>query len=132
MVKLLTLVFISIAGLVVLGGHTRVSDTGSNFAQPFKGTITPYGATTALYRIILCRLRELVQCNQRDQCTLSRNEHNACVLRTGQNPIKTTKKNSFVALLLVTSLYLLANVAYFAAGQCIPTVVLPLPTNIAS
>ena len=52
MVKLLTLVFISITGLVVLGGHTRVPDAGANFAEPFKGNITPYGATTALYRII--------------------------------------------------------------------------------
>lgn len=52
MVKLLTLLFISITGLVVLGGHTRVSDPGVNFSQPFKGNITPYGATTALYRII--------------------------------------------------------------------------------
>lgn len=52
MVKLLTLLFISITGLVVLGGHTRVADPTANFSQPFKGHITPYGATTALYRII--------------------------------------------------------------------------------
>lgn len=52
MVKLLTLLFISVTGLVVLGGHTRVVDPGVNFSQPFKGNITPYGATTALYRII--------------------------------------------------------------------------------
>lgn len=52
MVKLVTLLFISITGLVVLGGHTRVADPGVNFSQPFHGSITPYGATTALYRII--------------------------------------------------------------------------------
>lgn len=52
MVKLLTLVFISITGLVVLGGHTSVKNPTANFSEPFKGTITPYGATTALYRII--------------------------------------------------------------------------------
>lgn len=52
MVKLVTLLFISITGLVVLGGHTRVTDPGVNFSQPFKGNITPYGATTALYRIM--------------------------------------------------------------------------------
>lgn len=51
-VKLVTLLFISITGLVVLGGHTRVKDPGLNFQQPFKGHITPYGATNALYRII--------------------------------------------------------------------------------
>lgn len=52
MVKLVTLLFISVTGLVVLGGHTRVVGPGVNFSQAFKGNITPYGATTALYRII--------------------------------------------------------------------------------
>jgi hypothetical protein len=52
MVKLATLLFVSITGLVVLGGRTRVPNPGMNFSQPFKGNITPYGATTALYRII--------------------------------------------------------------------------------
>jgi amino acid transporter len=51
-VKLVTLLFISITGLVVLGGHTKVADPKMNFRQPFEGHITPYGATTALYRII--------------------------------------------------------------------------------
>jgi amino acid transporter len=48
----LTLVFIAVTGLVVLGGHTRIENPGLNFQQPFKGHITPYGATTSLYRII--------------------------------------------------------------------------------
>lgn len=52
MVKLVTLLFISITGLVVLGGHTRVKEPLANFSQPFKGDITPYGATISLYRII--------------------------------------------------------------------------------
>lgn len=52
LIKLLTLLFVAITGLVVLGGHTRVPDPGLNFRQPFEGNITPYGATTALYRIV--------------------------------------------------------------------------------
>jgi len=52
MIKLMTLLFVAITGLVVLGGHTRVRDPGLNFRQPFKGNITPYGATTALYKIV--------------------------------------------------------------------------------
>lgn len=52
MVKLVTLLFISITGLVVLGGHTSVAEPLANFSEPFKGKITPYGATTAMYRII--------------------------------------------------------------------------------
>ncbi|KAJ4399532.1 hypothetical protein N0V91_009357 [Didymella pomorum] len=100
MVKLLTLLFISITGLVVLGGHTRVSDPGVNFSQPFKGNITPYGATTALYRIIF---------------SYAGFENSFNVTNEIKNPIKTIKKNGFIALLLVTVLYILANVAYFAA-----------------
>lgn len=51
-VKVLTLVFISITGLVVLGGHTRVADPQANFRDAWSGSATPYGATNALYRII--------------------------------------------------------------------------------
>lgn len=41
------------------------------------------------------------------------------MLTLSQNPIKAIKKNGFIALLLVTVLYILANVAYFAAGECL-------------
>lgn len=52
MVKLITLVFIAITGLVVLGGHTKVPEPRANFQNPFEGTATAYGLTNALYRII--------------------------------------------------------------------------------
>ncbi|XPS81088.1 hypothetical protein M3J09_013031 [Ascochyta lentis] len=99
-VKLLTLVFISITGLVVLGGHTRVEDPITNFREPFKGDITPYGATIALYRIIF---------------SYAGYENSFNVANEIKNPIRTIKKNGFIALLLVTTLYILANVAFFAA-----------------
>ncbi|KAJ4337794.1 hypothetical protein N0V95_008226 [Ascochyta clinopodiicola] len=99
-IKLVTLVFISITGLVVLGGHTRVQDPMMNFREPFKGSITPYGATTALYRIIF---------------SYAGYENSFNVANEIKNPIKTIKKNGFIALLLVTVLYILANVAFFAA-----------------
>lgn len=51
-VKVLTLVFISILGLVVLGGHTRVKQPDTNFKNLFEGDISPWGVTNALYRII--------------------------------------------------------------------------------
>lgn len=54
-VKLLTLVFISITGFVVLGGHTRVANPGANFNNAFEkleGGTTPYGVTNALYSIV--------------------------------------------------------------------------------
>lgn len=44
---------ISIAGLVVLGGHTKVQDPG-NWSDPFRGTseISAYGATNAMVKLI--------------------------------------------------------------------------------
>ncbi len=51
-VKLLTLLFVSITGLVVLGGNTRVKDPRANFRHPFSGTSDqPYGLTFALVMI---------------------------------------------------------------------------------
>jgi hypothetical protein len=34
-----------------------------------------------------------------------------------QNPVKQLKRNGFIALAVVTLLYLFANVAYFSAGK---------------
>ena len=51
-VKVLTLVFIAITGLVVLGGHTRVKDPYKNFHNAFEGSATAYGLNNALYKII--------------------------------------------------------------------------------
>lgn len=52
-IKVLTLIFISITGFVVLGGHvSRVPDPKANFVRPFEGEATAYGLTNALYRII--------------------------------------------------------------------------------
>lgn len=51
-IKLITLIFIAITGLVVLGGHTKVENPTANFKNAFEGAATPYGLTNALYRII--------------------------------------------------------------------------------
>jgi len=51
MVKLLTLIFIGITGLVVLGGHTKVGDPQLNFRNSFSGAASAYGATNAMYKI---------------------------------------------------------------------------------
>lgn len=51
-VKLITLIFISITGLVVLGGNTRVPDPKANFRNAFGGETTIYGATNALIKIV--------------------------------------------------------------------------------
>jgi amino acid transporter len=51
-VKIATLIFISITGFVVLGGHTRVQDPTANFHNSFEGKATAYGITNGLYKII--------------------------------------------------------------------------------
>ena len=52
MVKLITLLFIAITGLVVLGGHTKVKNPGANFHNAFEGQATIYGVTNAMIKII--------------------------------------------------------------------------------
>lgn len=51
-VKLITLVFISILGLVVLGGHTRIKNPSARFQDAFEGSPSAYGVTNAMYKII--------------------------------------------------------------------------------
>lgn len=52
-VKLLTLIFVAITGLVVLGGHTHIKNPTDNFKNAFAGTSSaPYGLTNALVYII--------------------------------------------------------------------------------
>lgn len=51
-IKLITLIFIAIVGLVVLGGHTRVEDPKANFRTAFEGSASAYGVTNAMYKII--------------------------------------------------------------------------------
>ena len=51
-VKITTLLFISITGLVVLGGHTRVENPHANFHNAFEGTTSNgYGLANALVKI---------------------------------------------------------------------------------
>jgi len=101
-VKLITLIFIAITGLVVLGGHTRVKDPKANFRDSFAGSGSGggYGATSALYDIIFSYQGYTNAFN---------------VVNEVKNPVKTLKKSATLALLLVSILYILANVAYFAA-----------------
>ncbi|OIW32946.1 high-affinity methionine permease [Coniochaeta ligniaria NRRL 30616] len=99
-VKVLTLVFIAITGFVVLGGHTRVADPQANFKNAFEGKATPYGLTNALVKIIF---------------SYAGYENAFNVVNEVKNPIKQLRRNGFIALAIVTLLYIFANVAYFAA-----------------
>ncbi|TID16827.1 high affinity methionine permease [Venturia nashicola] len=103
LVKLLTLVFISITGLVVLGGHTRVKNPTANFKNAFDGTsgATAYGATNAMYKIVF---------------SYSGYENAFTVVNEVQNPTKLLKRSAPMALLGTSILYMLVNIAYFAAS----------------
>ncbi|KAK8199530.1 amino acid transporter-like protein [Phyllosticta capitalensis] len=101
LIKVLTLVFVSIAGLVCLGGNTKVADPMANFHNAFAGTSSNgYNMANALVKI-----------------TFSYSGYQNCfnVMNEIKDPIKTTRKSAPVALLVVAILYILCNVAYFAA-----------------
>ncbi|KAL1901117.1 hypothetical protein Sste5346_002184 [Sporothrix stenoceras] len=99
-IKVITLTFIAITGLVVLGGHTRVPDPHINFVKPFEGAATAYGVTNALYKIIF---------------SYSGYANAFNVVNEINSPIKQLRRNAFIALIIVAILYIFANIAYFAA-----------------
>ncbi|KAJ5085214.1 hypothetical protein N7532_009985 [Penicillium argentinense] len=102
--KILTLVFISIAGLVVLGGHTRVPDPQMNWRNAWEGSseATAYGATNAMVKLIF---------------SYSGYANAFAVVNEIRNPVKTLRWSAPLSLFLVTALYMLVNVAYFSAAS---------------
>ena len=100
-VKLLTLIFVAITGLVVLGGHTSVQDPTANFHDAFEDTTSSaYGITNGLVKIIF---------------SYAGYENAFNVVNEVKNPVRSIRNSGGFALLLVAILYMLANIAYFAA-----------------
>ena len=84
-----------------MGGHTSVADPQANFHNAFEGTTnTAYGPTNALVKIVFA---------------YAGYENAFNVVNEVKNPVKTIRRNGTYALLIVAVLYVLANVAYFAA-----------------
>ncbi|KAF9240524.1 hypothetical protein LCP9604111_8699 [Penicillium roqueforti] len=104
LVKLLTLVFIAITGLVVLGGHTSVKDPKANFRSAFEGSnaATAYGATNALTKVWF---------------SFAGYENAFNVVNEVKNPTKTLKWSAPLSLGVTAILYVLANIAYFSAAS---------------
>jgi amino acid transporter len=101
-IKLLTLLFIAITGLVVLGGHTHVPKSG-NFTNAFEGTQNnAYPLVNALVSITY---------------SYAGFENAFNVLAEVKDPIKSVKKAGTLALSVISVLYVLVNVAYFAASE---------------
>ncbi|KAI8300586.1 Taurine hydroxylase-like protein SAT17 [Colletotrichum sp. SAR11_240] len=101
-IKIITLIFISITGLVVLGGHVdHIPDPNANFRNSFEGT-TDNGndLATALVNIIF-------------SYTGYSNAFN--VVNEIKNPIPVLKRHATISVVVVAVLYMFCNVAYFAA-----------------
>ena len=104
-VKLLTLVFVAITGLVVLGGNvSRVPDPHANFRNAFSGfegtQASAYGVTNALVKIIF---------------SYAGYENAFNVVNEVKNPVRSIRNSGGLSLVLVAVLYVLANVACFSA-----------------
>ncbi|KAK9773143.1 putative high affinity methionine permease protein [Seiridium cardinale] len=93
--KFITLIFIAVTGFVVLGGHTKVQSPTANFDNAFQGSATPYRLTNALYRTIF-----------------SDGDYNNAFNVVNEIWIK---RNGTIAILVVMTLYVFANVAFIAA-----------------
>ncbi|QKX61571.1 uncharacterized protein TRUGW13939_08723 [Talaromyces rugulosus] len=103
-IKIATLLLISIAGLVILGGHTRIPDPNINWRNAWEGSssASAYGATNAMVKIIF---------------SYSGYVNAFGLVNEIQNPIKTLRWSAPFSLILVTVLYILVNVAYFSAAS---------------
>ncbi|CRG91901.1 High-affinity methionine permease [Talaromyces islandicus] len=103
-IKIATLLLISIAGLVVLGGHTKIQDPYINWRNAWEGSsqASAYGATNAMVKIIF---------------SYSGYVNAFGLVNEIQNPIKTLRWSAPFSLILVTVLYILVNVAYFSAAS---------------
>ncbi|KAI1428242.1 high-affinity methionine permease [Xylaria sp. FL1777] len=101
-VKIITLIFISITGFVVLGGHvSRVPDPGANFRNAFEGTTNNGNdLSVALVNIIFA---------------YSGYANAFSLANEIKNPIPTLKRNGAISVAIVSILYILCNIAYFSA-----------------
>ncbi|KAJ5646184.1 hypothetical protein N7490_002556 [Penicillium lividum] len=102
-IKLVTLIFIGITGLVVLGGHTSVQNPTLNFKHAFSGSeeATVYGATNALIDIVFSYAGYTNAFN---------------LVNEVKNPIKTLRWSAPLSLGITAVLYILANIAYFSVA----------------
>lgn len=101
--KIVILLFVVITGWVVLGGHTRVKDPFVNFRDAFAGSShSSNDYATATFKVL--------------NAYAGWSNVNY-VLNNVKNPVRTLKIAGPLGLGICAVLYLLANVAYFAAAS---------------
>ncbi|KAF8889842.1 amino acid transporter [Infundibulicybe gibba] len=98
--KIFILLFIVIAGWVVLAGGTRVQDPHVNFRNAFEGSSKAYA--TAMFKVL--------------NAYAGWSNVNY-VMNDVKNPVRTLKIAGPLGLGICAMLYLLANIAYFAAAS---------------
>ncbi|KAH8655250.1 amino acid transporter [Xylariales sp. PMI_506] len=99
-VKIFTLLFIVCSGFAALAGNLKI-EKPNNFSNSFEGTSNSgYGIGTAILNVIF---------------SYQGYDNANAVLSEVRNPKKTLKIALPLAMSIITVLYILANVAYFAA-----------------
>ena len=100
LIKLIVIIIIVVAGWAALGGALKV-EKPHNFDNAFEGTTgSAYGVVTALYNVIWSYI--------------GYSNANYALSET-RDPVRTLKRAAPTALISVAILYMLVNVAYFAA-----------------
>ncbi|PGH04638.1 hypothetical protein AJ79_07035 [Helicocarpus griseus UAMH5409] len=98
--KFFIILLIVVGGVVALGGHLKI-DKPNNFSDPFEGSIlSVYGIVTALYSVIWSYI--------------GYSNANYALSET-KNPTRTLKIAAPIGVGLAGVLYMLVNIAYFAA-----------------
>ncbi|SPO06501.1 related to high affinity methionine permease [Cephalotrichum gorgonifer] len=100
--KVITLIFISITGFVILGGHVKhIPDPNRNFRNAFEGTTNNGNdLSSALVNIVF---------------SYSGYANAFNVVNEIKRPIPVIKRHGGISVLIVAILYMLCNIAYFAA-----------------
>ncbi|KAH7908037.1 amino acid transporter [Hygrophoropsis aurantiaca] len=100
--KIVILVFVVITGWVVLSGSTRIADPHANFRDAFAGSSTSSNDyATATFKVL--------------NAYAGWSNVNY-VLNNVRNPVRTLKIAGPLGLGICAALYMLANIAYFAAA----------------
>ncbi|OBR14714.1 Amino acid permease [Colletotrichum higginsianum IMI 349063] len=102
-IKLIIILIIILCGFVALGGHVKLPEDQKprNFENAFAGTTgSAYGVVTALYNVIWSYI--------------GYSNANYALSET-RNPVRTLKIAAPVGIITISILYMLVNVAYFAA-----------------
>lgn len=100
-IKIAVVLIIVVAGWVALAGHVKLDKKPDNFTNAFEGTTgSAYGVVTALYNVIWSYI--------------GYSNANYALSET-KNPVRTLKIAAPLALTAISILYMLVNIAYFAA-----------------